>query len=59
MAKEGNPFVGIAGVIGGISIGIIAVFMVFSPVNVSYSVPIVGFLALMGIFLGFSATKKK
>jgi uncharacterized membrane protein SpoIIM required for sporulation len=59
-SKEvGNPFVGIAGTIGGISVGIVAVFVIFAQGFVVYSVPIIIALAIMGMMLGFFASRKK
>ena len=54
-----NPFVGIAGTIGGISVAIVAIFMIFAPSQGAYAVPIVIALAIMGAILGHQAMKKK
>lgn len=60
MAEEcKNPFVGIAGAVGGISIAIVAIFAIFAPEQLKYSPYVVGALALMGIFMGFFALRKK
>ncbi len=57
--REGSPFVGIGASLGGISIAIVALFLIFAKEYSAFTIPIVGFLALMGIFLGFFAYKKK
>ncbi|MBT8043159.1 MAG: hypothetical protein KJN98_08320 [Pontiella sp.] len=55
--KDGNPIVGIAVIIGGISIGIVAIIAIFSSENLKVAVWIIGFLSIMGIALGSMALK--
>lgn len=55
--QKRNPFVGIAGVIGGISVAIVAVMAILAK-DQFWAVPwVVGALALMGMVLGFFASK--
>jgi hypothetical protein len=56
--EKGTPFVGIAGTIGGISLAIVAILAVLAREHLMVAAWVVGALAIMGIFLGFSATKK-
>ena len=60
MSKEGNPFVAIAAVLGGILLTIIIVVLIFAK---EFVVPIMptlvwGFVVLGGL-LGFFASRKK
>lgn len=55
--QKGNPVVGIAGVIGGISLSIVAVLAIFAKDQLPVAPWIVAALAIMGIGLGFSASK--
>lgn len=57
--QKSNPAVAIAGVIGGISLSIVAVILVFSREQLAIAAWIVGALAVMGIGLGFFATRVK
>ena len=58
MAKQkSNPVVGIASVIGGISLCIVAVVAVLAKDQLVIAAWIVGALAVMGIGLGFFASK--
>ena len=61
MAKkeDKDTFVGIAGSIGGISIVIVLFVMLFNSTQAWILAPVIGSLALMGIFLGYFASKKK
>ena len=52
-----DPFVSIAGVIGGISVAIVAIIVVFTKDQLSVAAWIVAALAVMGIVLGFFASK--
>ena len=54
---ERNPVVGIASVIGGISLCIVAVITIFAKDQLSVAPWIVAALAIMGIALGFFASK--
>ena len=58
--KEGdkNPFVSIAAAIGGISVAIVAIVMLFSPNQAWVLAPVISSLALMGVILGFFAYRK-
>jgi ABC-type cobalamin transport system permease subunit len=59
MATEGkNPFVGIVGIIAGISVGIVALFVIFAREQVMYAAWIVGALVILGIILGLIAARK-
>lgn len=53
-----TPIVKIAGVVGGISVAIVAIICIFSPHNLWVAAPIVGILAAMGALLGFFARGK-
>jgi hypothetical protein len=55
--QKGNPVVGIAGVIGGISLCIVVVILVFAKDQLSIAPWIIGALAIMGMALGFFASK--
>jgi len=56
--RKGNPVVGIASVIGGISLCIVAVIAIFAKDQLSVAPWIVAALAVMGIALGFFASKR-
>ena len=55
--QKRNPVVGIASVIGGISLCIVAVIAIFAKDQLSVAAWIVAALAIMGIGLGFFASK--
>jgi len=55
--QKGNPVVGIASVIGGISLCIVAVIAIFAKDQLSVAPWIVAALSIMGIVLGFFASK--
>jgi len=55
--QKGNPVVGIASVIGGISLSIVTVIAIFAKDQLSVAPWIVAALAIMGIGLGFFASK--
>ncbi len=55
--QKGNPVVGIASVIGGISLCIVAVIAIFAKDQLSVAPWIIAPLAIMGIVLGFFASK--
>jgi len=55
--QKGNPVVGIASVIGGISLCIVVVIVIFAKDQLSVAAWIVAVLAIMGIGLGFFASK--
>ncbi len=54
-----NPFVGIAGTIGGTLIAMLAIIGIFANEHSAAVMPPVAFaMALLGIFLGYFAYKK-
>ncbi len=53
-----NPLVGIAAVIGGISLCIVAVVAIFAKAQLMVAVWVVAALAVMGIGLGFFASRR-
>ena len=55
--KKRNPVVGIASVLGGISLCIVAVIAIFAREQLWTAIWIVAALAAMGIGLGFFASK--
>jgi Zn-dependent protease len=55
--QKGGPLVSIASVIGGISVVIVAIIAVLAEDQLSVAVWIVAALAIMGIGLGFFASK--
>ncbi len=55
----GNPFVAIAGIIGGLSIGVVALIAIFSSENIIVAAWVVGALAAMGAVLGSMALKQE
>ena len=57
--EKGNPFVGIAAVIGGISIPIVAIIALFAKDQLMVAPWVIGVLAVMGVILGFMALKKQ
>ena len=58
MANEKNPVVAIAGVCGGVMIPIVVLVGIFAKENIWVLAPIAGAMAVMGIFLGYFASKK-
>ena len=56
--QKGVPVVGIAGVVGGVSVTIVALFAVFMKEQIVVAAWIVTALAIMGIALGYIASKK-
>jgi crotonobetainyl-CoA:carnitine CoA-transferase CaiB-like acyl-CoA transferase len=57
--KKGDPFVAIAGIIGGISLAIVVLIAVLARDQLMVATWVVAVLALMGVFLGAMAAKKK
>jgi Zn-dependent protease len=55
--QKPNPAVSIAGVIGGISLCIVGVILVFAKDQLSIAAWIVAALAVMGLGLGFFASR--
>ena len=58
MANEKNPVVAIAGVCGGVMIPIVVLVGIFAKENIWVLAPIAGAMAVMGIFLGYFASKR-
>jgi hypothetical protein len=54
---KGNPFVGIASVVGAISLCIVVIITILAKDQLSVAAWIVATLAIMGIGLGFFASK--
>jgi hypothetical protein len=59
MANEQNPFVAIAGVIAGIMMIMLLFVMIFDPGQAWVLMPIAGAMALLGIALGYFASKPR
>lgn len=53
-----NPYMGIAAVIGGLTLIMIALIVLFVPDSSWIIVPVVIFMALLGMSLGKFASKK-
>ena len=58
MANEKNPIVAITTVCGGVMIPIAAVVLIFAKEQAWVLTPIAIAIAIMGIFLGYFASKK-
>ena len=58
MTNTKNPVVAIAGVCGGIMVPIVAVVLVFAKDQAWVLAPVAIAIAVMGIFLGYFASKK-
>jgi uncharacterized membrane protein len=54
-----NPVVGVAAVIGGVILAVVAVFAVLARDQISAAVWIVGALAVLGIALGYFASRPR
>lgn len=57
--RNENACVGIAAMIGGVSISVVALFAIFAPGSMAVSAWIVGSLCAMGIVLGVLSTGSK
>ena len=55
--KEPPPYVGIAAVVGGITIGMIAMILLWAEGSEWIVVPVVAFMSLFGSVLGYYAGK--
>ena len=55
--QKGNPVVGIASVIGGISLCIVIIVAIFAKDQLAVAAWIVAALAIMGLGLGFFASR--
>jgi len=55
---KAGPYVGIAGTIAGISMIIVVMLAVLAKEHLMVAAYVVGALAVLGIFLGFAASKK-
>ncbi|QXD23301.1 hypothetical protein F7C95_15415 [Opitutia bacterium ISCC 51] len=51
-------YVGIAAIIGGVSVAMVALVAIFSPQNISVAPWIVGGLSIMGIALGYFSSNR-
>ncbi len=58
MANEKDPVISIAAVCGGVLIPIVAVVLIFAREQAWVLALIAGAIAVMGIFLGYFASKK-
>jgi hypothetical protein len=58
MENNKGPIVAIAGVCGGVMVPIAVVVLIFAREQASVLVPIAIAIAVMGIFLGYFASKK-
>ena len=58
MPSEKNPIVAVAAVCGGVMIPIVAVVLIFAEEQAWVLTPIAIAIAVMGIFLGYFASKK-
>ena len=58
MANEKNPIVAVAAVCGGIMVPIVAVVLIFASEQAWVLAPIAIAIAVMGIFLGYFASKR-
>ena len=56
--EKGSPFVGIAGTIGGVSLVVVTILAVLAKEQLMVAAWVVGALVVLGIFLGFAASKK-
>ena len=59
MAQEQNPFVAIAGVIAGVMLVMLLFVMIFEPSQAWILMPIAGAMMLLGIALGYFASKPR
>lgn len=59
MREEQNPFVAIAGVIAGITMVMLLFILIFAKEQVWILMPISGSMALLGIALGYFASKPR
>ena len=55
--KENNSYIGIAGIIGGACLGVIALIGIFSPEHMTIAPWTVGALSIMGLGLGYLSSK--
>jgi hypothetical protein len=55
---NGSPFVVIAGTIGGVSVAIVGILAVLAEEHLDITPWIIGALAVMGMYLGYSAARK-
>ncbi|MBN2454101.1 hypothetical protein JXB11_00995 [Candidatus Woesearchaeota archaeon] len=61
MAKKENKneFSSIAGTVGGVTVGMIALIVIFASENAWVIAPVVAFMAVMGMTLGYFASRKR
>ena len=55
---QNSAYVGITALIGGVSLGVVAIIAIFSPENLSVAPWIVGGLSIMGIALGYFSSNR-
>ncbi|HUW18022.1 MAG TPA: hypothetical protein VMW16_01820 [Sedimentisphaerales bacterium] len=58
MANDKDPIIAIAGICGGVMIPIAAVVLIFAREQAWVLIPIAIAISVMGIFLGYFASKK-
>jgi len=58
MPEDKNPFVGIGASLGGISVAIVAIVLIFASDQAWILTIIIPCLAVMGILLGYFASKR-
>ena len=59
MAAEKNPFAAIAGTVGGLTAVMIMLVVLCAPSSAWVIFPIVGFMCVFGIMLGFFASRSR
>jgi len=59
MAKEGNPFVAIAGIVAVFTMLMLLFVLIFDPGQVLILMPIAGAMMILGIALGYFAGKPR
>jgi predicted membrane channel-forming protein YqfA (hemolysin III family) len=59
MVNNGDPFVAIAGVIAGVMLVMLFFTLIFDPGQVWILMPIAGAMAILGIALGYFASKPR
>ena len=58
MTEKKDPLVAIAGTISGVSVGLVALIVLFSESD-WVAAPVVGAMAVLGIALAYFATKRR
>lgn len=57
--KENNSYIGIATIVGGVCLGVIALTAIFSPEHMTTAPWTVGALSIMGLGLGYLSSKRE